>query len=228
MKGHTGVRIAESVVASLDDLVGVDGNVTSSAAPLMVPATYEPGASARLLGEERPCLRHDLHLFLTWFCTRIPPLACNYLARFTGISSKFREAVRNIPAGVVTRWNSYSHARRRSLLNVYGYNVLQDMITIVNGHHHWRGRRTVCDVAVIPWLRAAKKYMENVFRVANGQLVLNSGIRLVIPDNVKSWQPVFDSLCVPIPSEIPGRQASSGRLSGRHSFCSETWTTYSC
>ena len=230
MKGHTGVRIAESVEASLEDLLGEGWRriifccTTDGASNVR--------ASARLLGEERPCLQHHLQLFLKWFCTTIPPLAsaisaCNYLARFTGISSKFREAVGRIAAGVVTRWNSYiasaeavvkaqtkinayttdatadasvtqSMTAQTALLNLYGYTVLQDMTTLLKSLMDItideEGELYVTSSAVIPRLRAAKTYTDNVFREASGQRVPNSAIRLMMPDMVKSWQATFDSL----------------------------------
>ena len=67
----------------------------------------------RLCGaNSRRCLQHGLQLFLKYFCTTIQVVAtataaCNYLAKFSKLSRKFRAATGPIPPGTPTRWNSY-------------------------------------------------------------------------------------------------------------------------
>ena len=173
-------------------------------------------SAARQLAVERPCLQHHLQLFLKWFCITNRALAsaisaCNYLAKLSAISSKFREAVGKIPAGVVTRWNSdfvhsssfgasvtVSMAAQTDLLNSYGYKVLQDMVTLLKPLMQItideEGELYITASAVIPRLLYAKKYTDNVFDMANGGSRPAEFSQLLMPELVKEWRPCFDEL----------------------------------
>jgi hypothetical protein len=118
-EGHTIERILDAVVAVLVDVLGDDWkkkvhcSVTDGAKSVT-------GAS-RQLGVSRRCFQHGLQLFSKHFCATQRDVAsamasCNYLAKLSGLSHKFRSAVGAIPAGVGTRWNSYIMTARAVLL----------------------------------------------------------------------------------------------------------------
>lgn len=109
-EGHTGLRIFEAVRSILLQRIGQEW-ATSLQCSVTDGASNVTSAS-KMLGSSRRCLQHSVQLFIKYFCSGSKRIAsslacCNYLAKTTKTSQKLRAAIGNIPAGVVTRWNSY-------------------------------------------------------------------------------------------------------------------------
>lgn len=113
--GGTAGNIADIVSGSLRDVVGEDwkecvGAFVTDGAPNVV-------AAARQLGVHRRCVQHRLQLLFKHFCTTQQDIAdalavANYLAKLSGISAAFHNAVGAIQSAVPTRWLSYTGAAR--------------------------------------------------------------------------------------------------------------------
>ena len=109
-EGHTAARIVETVSAVLQDLLGDDWKEKLNCA--VTDGARNVTAASMQIGESRRCVQHGLQLFLKYFCATQRDVAsamacCNYLAKLSGLSQKFKAHVGTITAGVVTRWNSY-------------------------------------------------------------------------------------------------------------------------
>lgn len=134
VEGHTAQRIVETVSAVLADVLGsswrqkIHCSVTDGAKNVTL--------ASRQIGVSRACVQHGLQLFLKYMCATQRDVAsaiasCNYLAKLTGVSQKFRAAVGRIPPGVPTRWNSFivcaaAVYNKRTLIQEYVDDVSTD------------------------------------------------------------------------------------------------------
>lgn len=144
IEGHTIERIVDSVTAILIDVLGDDWK--SKVNCIVTDGAKNVTGASRRLGESRRCFQHGLQLFLKHFCATQRDVAtamasCNYLAKLCGLSQKFRSAVGTIPAGVVTRWNSFIKtarvvlSKRNELANyAFGANIDRKLAELLKPH----------------------------------------------------------------------------------------------
>eukprot|EP00171_Calliarthron_tuberculosum_P001259 IDg1259t1 len=121
-EGHTSERLYNCVSDNLHQVMGADWR--SKLGCSVTDGAANVSKASQKLGSSRRCFQHSLQLMLKYFCATQEKIAsamacCNYLAKFSKISQKFRSCVGNIPAGVHTRWNSYLN----SALAVYNARV---------------------------------------------------------------------------------------------------------
>ena len=133
-EGHTALRIYESVSSELQKVIG--DRWKSKLYCAVTDGASNVSAASQMLALSRRCVQHSLQLVLKHFCASQAKVAtalacCNYFARLSKISQKFRAAVGCIPAGVITRWNSYMDTamavyRAKAKLNDYVDSALGD------------------------------------------------------------------------------------------------------
>lgn len=131
-QGHTAERIVAKINEVMTSALGDDWRSKVHCA--VTDGAKNVTAASMQVGLSRRCLQHGLQLLLKYFCATQRDIAsamacCNYLAKLSGLSQKFATHVGRIPAGVVTRWNSFI----RSAFAVY--QAADQIRSYVNSRH---------------------------------------------------------------------------------------------